>query len=118
VWSALIAVWCVMLATSLAAQAVTTTPESFFGHQIGADYVLPNYTRFTEFLAALEAESDRMTVVDIGTTAEGRSQLMAIITSPENHANLDRYREISARLALARDLTDEEARELAREGKA
>ncbi len=117
-WCALVTVSCVMLASSLAAQAVTTTPESFFGHQIGADYVLPNYTRFTEFLAALEAESDRMTVVDIGATAEGRSQLMAIITSPENHANLDRYREISARLALARDLTDEEARALAREGKA
>jgi len=24
-----------------------TTPEQFFGHQIGADYVLPNYTKFT-----------------------------------------------------------------------
>ena len=25
-----------------------TTPEAFFGHQIGADYQLPNYTRFAE----------------------------------------------------------------------
>jgi len=102
----------------LAAQLPTITPESFFGHEIGADYVLPNYTRFTEFVTALEAQSDRMTVVDIGKTAEGRSQLMAIITSPANHARLDHYRGISARLALAKDLTDAEARALAEEGKA
>jgi len=35
-----------------------TTPEQFFGHQIGADYVLPNYTKFTEFVKKLDAESD------------------------------------------------------------
>ncbi len=43
---------------------------------------------------------------------------MAIITSPENHTKLDRYKEISQRLALAEGLTDEQARALAREGKA
>ena len=43
---------------------------------------------------------------------------LAIITSPENHKKLDRYKEISRRLALAEGLTDEQARALAREGKA
>ena len=80
----------VLLLLSLAdpqAQSPTTpkvtTPEQFFGHQIGADYVLPNYTRFTEYVRKLDAESDRMTVQSIGQTAEGRDQLMAIITAPE-----------------------------------
>ena len=73
-----------------------TTPEQFFGHEIGADYVLPNYTQFTEYWRKLDAESDRMMVQSIGKTAEGRDQLMAIITSPENNKKLERYKEICA----------------------
>ena len=95
-----------------------TTPEQFFGHEIGADYVLPNYTKFTEFVKKLDAESDRMIVQSIGKTAEGRDQLMAIITAPENHKNLAKYKDIARRLALAEGLTDDQARALAREGKA
>ena len=100
------------------AQRRVTSPEEQFGHPIGADYVLPNYTDFVAYWQKLAAESDRMVLDTIGTTAEGRPQLMAIITSPENHRNLDRYREISRRLALAEGVSDEEARQLAREGKA
>ena len=95
-----------------------TTPEQFFGHQIGADYVLPNYTKFTEFVKKLDAESDRMVVQSIGKTAEDRDQLMAIITSPENHKNLAKYKDIARRLAQAEGLTDDQARALARDGKA
>ena len=107
-------------ATITAQQATTkvTTPEQFFGHQIGADYVLPNYTKFSEFFRKLDAESDRMTLQSIGKTAEGRDQLMAIITSPENHKNLAKYKDIARRLALAEGLTDDQARQLARDGKA
>ena len=95
-----------------------TTPEQFFGHAIGADYVLPNYTKFTEYVRKLDAESDRMVVQSIGKTAEGRDQLMSIITAPENFKKLDRYREISRRLSQAEGLTDDQARALAKEGKA
>ena len=59
-----------------------------------------------------------MVLQTIGKTAEGRDQLMAIVTSPDNHKNLARYKEISSRLALAEGLTDEQARALAKEGKA
>ncbi len=59
-----------------------------------------------------------MTLVEIGKTAEGRTMVMAIITSPANHARLARYKDIAARLALAKGLTDEGARRLAAEGKA
>ena len=95
-----------------------TTPEQFFGHQIGADYVLPNYTKFTEYVRTLDIESDRMTVQSIGKTAENRDQLMAIITSPENHKNLAKYKDIARRLAQAEGLSDDQARALARDGKA
>src|SRR3990170_3013613 len=43
---------------------------------------------------------------------------MAIVSSPENHRRLERYRDISRRLALAEGLTDDQARALAKEGKA
>jgi Zinc carboxypeptidase len=115
---------CLTLALAVAVPAAqqappkVTTPEAFFGHQIGADYVLPNYTKFTEFVRKLDVESDRMTVQSIGKTAEGRDQLMAIITAPENHKNLQKYKDIARRLALAEGLTDDQARQLARDGKA
>jgi hypothetical protein len=100
------------------AQTRLTTPQEEFGHEIGADYQLPNYQKLMAYWQKLAVQSDRMVLDTIGLTAEGRPQLMAIITSPENHRNLERYKEISRRLALAEGLTDEEARALAREGKA
>jgi zinc carboxypeptidase len=101
-----------------AAQARLTSPREHFGHEIGADYVLPNYQALVAYWRKLDAESDRMTLVDIGKTAEGRTQWMAIVTSPENHRNLERYRQIAERLAKARGVDSTEARRLAREGKA
>ena len=99
-------------------QQPLTTPEQQFGHEIGADYQLVNYTELYEYFQKLAGESDRMTVEDIGVTEEGRPQVMAVITSPANHANLDRYQEISQALAKADGVSEEEARRLAQEGKA
>ena len=91
-----------------------TSPKVFFGHDIGADYVLPNYTKFTDYVKKLDAESDRMIVQSIGKTAEGRDQLMAIITAPENFKKLDRYKDISLRLATVDNLSDVEAKSLSK----
>ncbi len=103
----------------LAAPAKTiTTPKQQFSHDIGEDYFLATYTQLIEYWKKLATETDRMKLVTIGKTAEGRDQLMAIITSPENMKKLDRYREISSRLAHAEGLTDDQARALAKEGKA
>jgi hypothetical protein len=106
------------IAASAGAQtASVTSPKQQFGFNIGDDYHLATYTQFVEYWHKLDKESDRMKVVEIGKTAEGRPQLMAIITSPENHRRLDRYKQISRQLALAEGLTEEQARALAREGK-
>ncbi len=94
-----------------------TAPKAQFGHDIGDDYVLVNYTRYVEYLQKVDRESDRMTVVEIGKTAEGRPEYTAIVTSPENHRQLSRYKDISRRLAMAETLTDDQARQLARDGK-
>ena len=56
--------------------------------------------------------------MEIGKTAEGRPHYMAIVTSPENWKNITRLKEISRRMALAENLPDDQARALAKEGKA
>ena len=94
-----------------------TTPKEQFGHDIGDDYFLVNYTQYVEYLQKLDRESDRMTVVEIGKTEEGRTEYTAIITSPENHKKLAQFKEMNRRLALADGLTDDQARQLARDGK-
>ena len=71
--------------------------------------MIANYTQISALLQKWDAESDRMTVVSIGTTEEGRTQYMAIITSPQNHAKLETYRDMSTKLARAR-LSEDEAR--------
>src|SRR4249920_3169208 len=106
------------LATVPAAETTVTSPKQFFGFSIGDDYQLANYTQLAEYWHKLEKESNRMKVVEIGKTSEGRPQLMAIISSPENLKKLDAYKTIAARLAHADGLTDDQARQLARDGKA
>ncbi len=98
--------------------AAVTTPKQHFGFNIGDDYQLATYDQFVSYWHKLDKESERMKVVEIGKTAEGRPQLMAIITSPENFKKLDRYREISRRLATVDGISDDQARALAKEGKA
>ena len=105
-------------AQPLLAQGHITSPKEQFGHNIGDDYWLATYDQFQEYWKKLDRESDRMQVVEIGKTSEGRPQFAAIITAPENFKNLARYKDISMRLAKGEGLTDAQARALAKEGKA
>jgi len=95
-----------------------TTPRQQFGASIGDDYFLATYRQLEDYWQVLDRESERMQLVDIGRTAEGRTQWMAVISAPENMRALDRYRSIAQRLARAEGLTDDEALALAAEGRA
>src|SRR5579872_3432831 len=108
------------LSTWAAAQTAgrITTPKEQFGFNIGDDYSVANYSQLQAYWKKLASESDRMKLVTIGKTAEGRDQVMAIITSPENQKHLEHFREIAEKLARAEGLTDEQAHAVAREGKA
>jgi hypothetical protein len=121
----LIAGWLLLVASAARAQnpaptpsTVATTPQQAFGFNVGDDYSVVNYSQMEAYWKKLDAESDRMVLTDIGPTAEGRRQLMAIVSSPANLARLDLYKSIAERLAHAENLTAEEARALARTGKA
>ncbi len=104
--------------TAAPASAQLATPEEQFGYRLGTDYQLVNFEELTTWWQLLAEQSDRMTVESIGKTSEGRDQWMATITAPENRPNLERYKEIAARLARAEGVTEAEARALAAEGKA
>ncbi|MDQ8173285.1 MAG: M14 family metallopeptidase, partial [Gemmatimonadota bacterium] len=105
------------LPATLSAQPRLTSPKEFFGHDIGADYELPNYTKLHAFFATIAKQSDRVILDTIGLTEEGRPQIMAIVSSPANLKNLARYKEISRKLALADGVDSAEAAKLAKEGK-
>jgi hypothetical protein len=110
----------VMTAPAVGQSAPTsiTPPREALGFNIGDDYRLATYTQLQAYWERLAGQSPRMVLDTIGRTAEGRVQLMAIITAPENHRQLARYRDIARRLARAEGLTENEARALAAEGKA
>lgn len=114
------ALWFVVMlfCVSIAVAQNIPTPKEHFGFTIGDDYQLANYTQTEAYFKKLAETSKRVKLVDIGKTEEGRSQYMMIITSPENHKNLQKYKEISQKLGRAEGLTPEQAKGLAAEGKA
>ncbi len=107
-----------LLALSCAAAlAQVPSPLQFLGHEVGADYKLCNHTNLLRYFEAVDAASDRMKLVDIGTTSYGRRLTMAVITSPDNHARLEELRTISAALCGAR-IGEAEAEAMVEKGRA
>lgn len=100
------------------ATATVTAPADFFKQSPGSDYYLANYSEYEAYLKRLAGETDRMKLVDIGKTAEGRTQWMAVVSSPANLARLDEYRDIAQKLAKAEGVDEAEAHRLAARGKA
>ena len=104
--------------SQLSARNTITTPKEAMGFDVGEDYFLASYTQLADYWKMLAQESDRMSLVEIGVSSEDRPMHMAIITSPENHLQIDRLKEIAMRMALAEGVSDTQAEELAEEGKA
>lgn len=98
-------------------QAAVPTPADHLGYQPGADFKLADYNDVVSYFQKLAAGSDRIRLSEFGKTSMGKPMYAAFLSSPENLRNLDRYKEISRRLALG-IAKPEEARQLAKEGKA
>ncbi len=116
--STCVLVLAVMVLLPAAAAPAVTSPKEQFGANVGDDYVLFSYTQLSAYWHRLARESGRVSVVEIGRSAEDRPILMAVITSPENQKRLGRFKDIARRLALAEGLTEDAARRLAAEGRA
>src|SRR6476660_1693751 len=109
----------ILLALRIAAAQEITSPERFFGFQIGADKKRARWDKIVEYYGVLEKQSGgRLKVVNMGPTSEGNPFLQVFITSAANMAKLERYREINLQLTDPRGLTEVQARALMNEGKA
>jgi Zinc carboxypeptidase len=97
--------------------AAVPTPESHFGHPIGADRRLLDWDRVVSYFYALARSSDKIQVAEYGRSAENRPLIVATIAAPETLRNLDRYREIQRRLADPRITSPAQAEDMFREGK-
>src|SRR5260221_274628 len=93
-------------------------PDSVFGFAPGADYKLATYDQSIDYFKKLAAASRYIKLFEAGKTTQGRTMYFALISSPDNLAKIDRYREIWQRLAHPQGLTDAEAQKLAAEGRA
>ncbi len=95
------------------------TPQSVFGFRPGTDSSLFLYDQSIEYFRKLaQAQPTRVKLLDVGKTSNGHPWTAVLISSPQNLTNLERFREINQRLAHPDGLTDEQARVLAREGRA
>lgn len=66
------------------------TPESIIGFVPGEWHV--SHDKLSEYMRALAASSDRITIENRGTTPEGRPILLLTITSPSNHNRIEDIR--------------------------
>lgn len=95
-----------------------TAPETFFGFRMGADRKLANWDKLHEYYTLLAKSSNKLKLVELGKSSEGRPYVALFISSPANLAKLDRYKQLNARLADPRGLSEAEARTLTAEARA
>jgi hypothetical protein len=98
--------------------AIAPAPADIIGFDPGEDYKLADYGQLLEYYRALAAASDRVELVEIGRTTRDRPMVLLVISSAENLAQLERWRDISARLGRAEGLTDDGGAGAGGDGKA
>ena len=92
-------------------------PEQTYGFKVGADYKLARYDQMLEYYDKLVASSDRIQMIEIGKSVQGKPIKLFMISSSENMKSLEKWKDISTRLASGR-IKEKEAMELAKSGKA
>src|SRR6266567_995571 len=93
------------------------TPKSHFGHEIGADRTVLDWSRVVAYFRELEKSSPRIKVQELGKTAEGRPLIAAIMAAPDTLSRLDRFIDIQKRLADPRLVPQAELESLIAQGK-
>lgn len=81
---------------SVAHKAVPT-PAEVIGHEIGQFHV--SHDRLVRYMRAVADASDRVEIMTMGYTYEGREQVLLFITSEENQRRLNDIREEHVKLA-------------------
>ncbi len=98
--------------------AAQTPPDKFLGFKVGEDRKLADYTQIKSYFEKLAQETNKLKLFTIGESVQKKPIIMAAISTPENLAKLDRWKEITHKLRDPRVTSVDEARKLAKEGKA
>ena len=94
------------------------SPDKVLGYAVGTPNKLTYTKDLYRYYRELAKASPRVRVlVAPEKSEEGREQMLVLVSDEENLAKLDRYKEITAKLADPRKVTDAEAQTLISEGK-
>jgi len=88
-----------LLAFAIAAQTKIPAPKDVLGFTPGDDRKLASWAQVNEYFKKLDAASDRVMFEEIGKTTMNAPFVYATISSPENLKNLEKYKQINAKLA-------------------
>ncbi|HKP68177.1 MAG TPA: M14 metallopeptidase family protein [Pyrinomonadaceae bacterium] len=113
-----------ILLTAITLAAQVPAPKDTLGFTPGDDRKLASWASIVDYFKKLDAASDRVMFDEIGKTTMGAPFVYATISSAENLKNLEKYKEINAKLADPRklgatnlSLSDKKARDLVAQGK-
>ncbi|HEY2960969.1 MAG TPA: M14 family zinc carboxypeptidase [Pyrinomonadaceae bacterium] len=94
------------------------SPDKILGYAVGTPNKLTYTKDLYRYYRALAAASPRVRVLMAREKSEeGREQMLVLVSDEANLARLDRYKEITAKLADPRKLSDADAHTLISEGK-
>jgi hypothetical protein len=93
------------------------TPEKVLGYPVGAPDKLTYSKDIYRYMNALSAATPRVKVFPIGKTEEGREMIVVVVSDEENIRQLDRYKELTAKLADPRSLPPGEAEKVIAQAK-
>jgi hypothetical protein len=105
------------LVDHLPASDTVPSPLEFNGYIAGAEGKLTYAEDVYRYMRALEKASPRVKVFSIGQSEEGREFIVVAVASEETIASLDRYADITRKLADPRKIGADEARALIAQGK-
>ena len=93
------------------------SPASQLGFEIGADRKLADWNAIIRYFNTLDHSSERVQMVELGKSTEGRPLVFAVITAPKNFARLDEILKIQRQLADPRRMPPDSLASYLRRGR-
>jgi len=93
------------------------TPEKVLGYIVGTPDRLTYSKDIYRYLRELAKATPRVRVFTMGQSEEGREMVLAVVSDEDNLRQLDRYKQLTARLADPRGLSEAEADKIIAEAK-
>lgn len=106
----------IFLSANIFAQNVPT-PRSFLGFEPADDKKVADWSQITEYFSKLDKASPRVTVQEFGKSTLGKPMIVAYISSSQNILQLNKYKQISQKLADPRTVKPNESQTLVANGK-